>query len=117
VVEVYCDSAEQVLIQGLKNAAYKAGLCIDIKNALKGEITERIRFYTSIMAQGRYKVMPHCKHTIDALKNAVWDSKSIEDKRLDDGTLNIDSLDALEYSTEKYQKDILQMGLLGVKSN
>lgn len=108
VAEVYCDSAEQVLIQGLKNAAWRAGLRVDIKNALKGEITGRIRFFNSLMGQGRYKIMRHCKHTIAALQNAVWDSKSVEDRRLDDGSGNVDSLDALEYASEKYMKDIMQ---------
>ena len=41
-------------------------------------------------------------HTIDALQNAVWDAKQLtEDVRLDNGTTNIDSLDAMEYSFER----------------
>jgi hypothetical protein len=65
------------------------------------------------MGQGRYKVMRQCKMTIGALSGAQWDPKEIsKDVRLDDGTLNIDSLDAQEYSTERYMADILQMDLL-----
>ena len=37
---------------------------------------------------------------IQALQNAVYDDKSTEDKRLDDGKINIDSLDSMEYSFE-----------------
>ena len=60
------------------------------------------------MSKGRYFVNEECQNVISALSEAVWDSKSIEDKRLDDGNMNVDSLDALEYSTEEYMKDILE---------
>ena len=44
----------------------------------------------------------NCVETIDALKSALWDGKKLtEDVRLDDGTTNIDSLDAMEYSFER----------------
>ena len=32
---------------------------------------------------------------------AVWDSKKLELERLDDGTSDIDSMDAFEYSFER----------------
>ena len=111
IAEVYCDSAEQTLIQGLKIAVQREGLPLRIRNAEKGPINDRIRFYTSMMAQGRFLIMDHCKHTIDALQSAVWDSKVLtRDVRLDNGSYNVDSLDAMEYSTERYMKDILRAG-------
>lgn len=110
VREAYCDSAETTLIQGLKAAAFADKLPVDIKNAKKGRITDRIRFYNTIMAQGRYKVMRHCTNVIDALCSAVWDDKKLEDTRLDDGSLNVDSLDALEYATERYMRNIIEIG-------
>ena len=55
-----------------------------------------------LMGAGRFYVNNACKWTIDALKSAVWDSKKLtEDVRLDNGTTNIDSLDALEYAFER----------------
>ena len=36
-----------------------------------------------------------------------YDDKSISDTRLDNGFLNVDSLDALEYATENYFCDII----------
>lgn len=111
IAEVYCDSAEQTLIQGLKIAVQREGLPLRIRNAEKGPINDRIRFYTSMMAQDRFLIMDHCKHTIDALQSAVWDSKALtKDVRLDNGSYNVDSLDAMEYSTERYMKDILRAG-------
>jgi len=110
VYEVYCDSAEQSLIQGLRIAAYKAGLRVEIKNARKGEINDRIRFWCIMQSSGRYKILHKCKHLIGAFRTAVWDSKSpTKDVRLDDGNYNIDSLDACEYSMEPYMADLIMM--------
>ena len=113
ISEIYCDSAEQVLMRGLQNALIKAGIPIQVKNAGKGPVIDRIRFYTMLMGAGKYKVMNHCKHTIEAFSTALWNPKSLEDERLDDGTNNQDTIDAQEYSTEKYQKDIIDLMLLG----
>ena len=110
VFEAFCDSAEQVLIKGLRNACMKAGIAIDIRNARKGEINDRIRFYCRMMGAGRYKVMRSCKHTIEAFRGAVWKEDVIKDTRLDDGQHNIDTLDAQEYSTEYYQNDLTVLG-------
>ena len=94
----YCDSAETTLIQGLRAACIREKLPLQVEKAKKGPITDRIRFLCRMMAAERYHIMNNCKHTRDALSSAVWDSKKLEDIRLDDGTTNIDSLDALEYS-------------------
>ena len=109
VYEIYCDSAEQVLIEGLRRAASKAGLRVDIKNAKKGPINERIRFYCALIGSGRFAVLRTCPHVIESLSTAAWSSKAGKDERLDDGTYNIDSLDALEYSTEAYMSDIMAL--------
>ncbi|NCB52458.1 MAG: PBSX family phage terminase large subunit [Clostridia bacterium] len=111
VVDIYCDSAEQVLIRGLRNAAVKARLKVNINNAVKGLIIDRIRLYNLLMSQGRYKIMRRCKHAAEALSSAQWDPKH-DDARLDDGTVNVDSLDAQEYSTEKLMNTIMDMTLL-----
>lgn len=112
--EAYCDSAEQTLIEGLTVAAAKNGLGIQIKNAIKGPINDRIAFYCSLMAQGRFCIMRHCKATIEALASAVYDEKKkTEDVRLDDGKVNVDSLDSMEYSTEHVQSAIMYLSLRG----
>lgn len=102
VTDVWCDSAEQTLINGLRNAAARARIGVNIGNALKRPINDRIRALCLLMGAGRYYCAPNCTNTIDALKSALWDSKhNTEDVRLDDGTTNIDSLDSLEYSFER----------------
>ena len=104
VTDAWCDSAEQTLINGLRTAAAQARLPLNIGNALKKPINDRIRALCILMGAGRFKINRACKHTIDALASAIWDSKKVtEDVRLDDGTTNIDSLDAMEYA---YERDI-----------
>ncbi len=110
VYEAYCDSAEQTLIEGFAVAAAKNHLGIDVRNAVKGPINDRIAFYNSIMAQDRFRVGAHCTALISALKNAVYSGKDpTKDERLDDGTVNVDSLDSLEYSTETMMNDIMYL--------
>lgn len=101
ITEIRCDSAEQVLIRGLKNALIKKQIAIPVRNAIKGEIIERIRFNQYMFAVNRYFILSVCPKLIDAFENAVWVEDG-DDERLDDGTTNIDSLDAEEYSIEKY---------------
>ncbi|MBO7669727.1 MAG: phage terminase large subunit [Oscillospiraceae bacterium] len=101
IADVWCDSAEQTLINGLRAAAVQAQLPVSIGNALKRPINDRIRATVMLMGTDRFLVSRGCAATIDALQTAVWDAKHVtEDVRLDDGTTNIDSLDALEYSFE-----------------
>lgn len=108
VYEAYCDSAEQTLIAGLEVACVQAHVAIDIKNAIKGPINDRIAFYNSLIAQNRWKVMKHCSNIIAAFEQAVYDdTKKNQDVRLDDGLMNVDSLDSTEYSTESIQDEIL----------
>lgn len=104
------DSAETVLIRGLDHTAQKMRLGTQVKNAMKLQITDRIRLVVLLMKQGRFKVSRNCPHLIDALQTAVYDPDKFEDERLDDGTSDIDSLDAFEYSIEPYYKDLERVG-------
>ncbi len=106
---VYCDSAEQTLILGLRSTARKKGLgWLRIENALKTEINDRIRCTCRLMAQQRFYYMEHgCESLIKALTTAVWNPKELtKDVRLDDGTSDIDTLDAFEYT---FERDIVQL--------
>lgn len=111
VYEAYCDSAEQTLIEGLEVAAVRERLGVEIRNAAKGPINDRIAFYNSLMAQDRFRVLRRCKAHIKALEEAIYDpDEPVKDIRLDNGTTNIDSLDSMEYSTESVQDDIMYLG-------
>ncbi|MBQ5850484.1 MAG: phage terminase large subunit [Lachnospiraceae bacterium] len=97
---VFCDSAEQVLINGLR----KRFPDISFRNAIKHEIIDRIRLTTSLMAGGKFFITKDCKSLESAFEDALYDDKSLTDERLDDGTSDIDSLDSFEYSWENFLK-------------
>lgn len=104
------DSAEQILIRGLFHTAQKERLQTTVKNAMKLQIKDRIRLTLLLMAQKRLFVCRKCEHLIDAFQTAVYDPKRFDDTRLDDGTSDIDSLDAFEYSIEPWFKQLEEAG-------
>ena len=107
----YCDSAEPTLIQGLRAACAREGLAMEIRKARKSAVNGRIRFLCRMMAAGRYRLSRACPITCEALQSALWDGRHVtEDVRLDNGTTNIDSLDALEYAFEPYMEDMTALG-------
>lgn len=105
---LYADSAEQTLIAGLRHALRPLGVIV--KNSLKHEINDRIRATTMLMAGGRfYIISAECQSLIDAFQGAVWDDKVIgKEERLDDGTSDIDTLDAFEYSFERFIPQLIR---------
>lgn len=103
----YCDSAEQLLIKSFRKAVRTTG--VEVKNALKKPINTRINMLNRLIASGRFFVSRECPHVIEALQSAVWDERDVhKDVRLDDGTSNIDSLDALEYAFERYERQFFR---------
>lgn len=101
----YCDSAEQLLIKSLRNAVR-----VDVRNALKRPVNSRINMLCRLISAGRFFISDKCVHLIEALETAVWDSSKLNcDQRLDDGTTNIDSLDALEYAIERYESHLFKV--------
>ena len=111
---VYCDSAEQVLIRGMIQAAKAAGfaaLAAAIHNAAKLPINDRIRLVSMLMGGGRFFVQPEAQTAREALSSAVWSEKTPgADERLDDGSTDIDTLDALEYAVERDFKRFIRFG-------
>lgn len=105
---LYADSAEQTLIAGLRQALRPLGVIV--KNSLKREINDRIRAATMLMGGGRfYMIAAECQTLIDAFQGAVWDDKVIgKEERLDDGTSDIDTLDAFEYSFERFIPQLIR---------
>lgn len=105
VMLVYCDSAEQILIRGLKRITMQRKLPVEVHNARKNPILDRIKLVLQLMAQNRFKVSKNASTVKNALCEAVWDKKH-EDTRLDDGSTDIDTIDGLEYSIEPLMRDL-----------
>jgi PBSX family phage terminase large subunit len=92
--DIYPDAAEQAL----KNSI-AAKSRFNVYNSLKPPIIDRIRVENRLMGSHRIKfVDKECDELIKALSEALWDDKSLEDKRMDNGTFNNDIIDAFEYS-------------------
>lgn len=102
---VYCDSAEQLLIKSFRSAVR-----VEVKNALKRPVSTRINMLNRLLASKRFFVSEECPHLIEAIRSAVWDEKNAHsDTRLDNGTTNIDSLDAMEYAIERFQRQLFRV--------
>lgn len=100
---VFADSEGQYLINGLRRACAPLGL--QVGESKKVEIVQRIIATNSLMNANRLKIMRNCENVQNALMCAVWNPKAAEkgkDERLDDHTSDIDTLDAFEYSFERF---------------
>lgn len=102
------DNEESVLIRGLQNAVKKENLQTTVLNAKKMPINDRIKLTVMLMAQKRLFISRKCEHMIDAFQTAVYDPDKFDDVRLDDGTSDIDSLDAFEYAIEPWYQKLIK---------
>ena len=101
----YCDSAEQTIINSFRKKAP-----FPVANARKYEINDRIRATDIMIALHVLTIVKEdCKTLISALAECVWDkNKPGQWIRLDDGTSDIDTLDAFEYSWERLWKILIR---------
>ena len=110
---VFADSAEQVLINHLRSAARRSPLpwlADRIYNAKKIAILDRIRLTSILMGGGRFWTLPEAATLQNALAEALWsESRPGVDLRLDDGTTDIDTLDAFEYCIERDRNRYLRL--------
>ena len=105
---VWADNENQAVINGLRYACRNARLAVQVMDCKKAPCNERIAALTSLMAQDRFFVLRDCRHVIESLAEQIWDPKITDrDVRLDNGTCDIDTADALEYSFSKFIKILL----------
>lgn len=109
VESVFWDNAETVLGNSIRNAVERRFPWISVRPAKKKTITDRIRCTVRLMGAGRFFITDDCESLETALSDAVW-NKDVKDKdeRLDDGSTDIDSLDAFEYTIERDMKYLIQ---------
>lgn len=87
----------QIITLGLKSYMIDRFKNVVIKDCNKCRIIERIQILNRMIGADKFWILDDCVETIEALSTAIWDPGK-EDTRLDDGTTNIDSIDALEYA-------------------
>lgn len=109
VESVFWDNAETVLGNSIRNAVEKRFPWISVKPAKKKTINDRIRCTVRLMGAGRFFITEDSESIQIALSEAVWDQEVTDkDERLDDGSTDIDSLDAFEYTIERDMKYLIQ---------
>lgn len=97
----FWDNAETVLGQSIENACRKEFPSLLVLPAQKKKINDRINYTVRLMGSGRFFITPDCLTLKKALQDAVYNSKVIQEERLDDGSTDIDTLDAFEYTIER----------------
>lgn len=109
VESVFWDNAETVLGNSIRNAVEKEFPWIAVKPAKKRPINDRIRCTVKLMGAGRFFIAKDCESLQTAFSDAVWDKEAVgKDERLDDGSTDIDSLDAFEYTIERDMKYLIE---------
>lgn len=98
---VFWDNAETVLGQSIENACRKEFPSLLVLPAQKKKINDRINYTVRLMGSGRFFITPDCMTLKKALQDAVYNSKVLQEERLDDGSTDIDTLDAFEYTIER----------------
>lgn len=104
----FCDygALGNVITLGLIRRCQRERLSIQIMDCSKGKIKDRIFLTSTLIAQKRLNVLRKNTTIIKALQEALW-NKNQEDERLDDGTTDIDSLDAFEYSINSFYENLI----------
>ena len=109
VETVYYDNAETVLGNSIRNAVEKEYPWISVRKARKAAINDRVRCTVKLMGAGRFFITGDCESLKTAFSDAVWNKDVIgKDERLDDGSTDIDSLDAFEYTIERDMKYLIE---------
>lgn len=109
VESVFWDNAETVLGNSIRNAVEKEFPWIAVKPAKKRPINDRIRCTVKLMGAGRFFITKDCESLQTAFSDAVWDKEAVgKDERLDDGSTDIDCLDAFEYTIERDMKYLIE---------
>lgn len=97
----FWDNAETVLGQSIENACRKEFPSLIVLPARKKKINDRINYTVRLMGSGRFFITPDCLTLKKAFQDAVYNSKVLQEERLDDGSTDIDTLDAFEYTIER----------------
>lgn len=108
---IYVDSAEPTIIDFLQQAILDIDFSIPVVGSIKIPINDRIHMFGILLMQDRLKFLNgETKEIIKALQEVTQD-ESVEDKDvwLDDGTSDIDILDAFDYGIEQWATQLVRI--------
>lgn len=109
VDHLFFDSAEVTLGRQIKKRIEEKFHTITVRGSKKEPIKERIKAEIILLNEDRLIISDECDTLSTALQEAVWNDKA-DDERLDNGTSDIDSLDAFEYSCERWINKLIKWG-------
>jgi PBSX family phage terminase large subunit len=101
ILYIFGDAADTVMVNEIKQTVKKMGLYGNIKimGSQKYTIKKRIDTKRSLLARNKWFVYKNALHVIDSTSTQVYDNREgHEDERLDNGSIDIDTADAEEYS-------------------
>ena len=104
----FCDygALGNVITLGLIRRCQKERAPVVVEDCSKGLINDRIFLSSTLMAQRRFFILRKNTIITKAFQDALWNDKK-PDERLDDGTTDIDSLDAFEYSINSFYENLI----------
>lgn len=111
VDRIYVDSAEPTIIDFLQQSIIDMGLHIPVTGSLKIPINDRIHMFGILLMQDRLKfINGETQEIIKGLQEATQDDE-VEDMDvwLDDGTSDIDILDAFNYGIEQWATQLVRI--------
>ncbi len=108
---IFGDCADQVMIRETRRELSSIGCTRNARvgNCYKGKILDRINTKLLLLATGRYYFYKEAVTAIDSTETQIWNSKEgHQDERLDDGTCDVDTADAEEYSWSSSLKQLIR---------
>ena len=106
---VYYDNAEPELGDFLVSCLREEGLHIPVKASIKIEIKDRIYLFGMLLMQDRVKFISNrTEQIVKGLQEAIQDEEADDDRWLDDGTSDIDILDAFNYGIEYWHPQFVK---------
>lgn len=106
---IWYDSANETFGDEIKLVLRKKGRYgrIKVDKCYKGKVVGRITLTQQLMNEERfYIVTEDCESLHDALMQAIWDPKK-DQTRLKDGSQDVDTLDAFEYSFHRKNRILI----------
>lgn len=107
---IYYDSAEPELGDFLASCLKEEGLHIPVKKSIKIPIKDRIYLFGILLMQDRIKFIENeTEEIIKGLQEVIQDERADDDRWLDDGTSDIDILDAFNYGIEYWYAQFIKL--------
>ena len=108
---VFVDSAEPTIIDFLQQALIDEGLHIPVVGSIKIPINDRIHMIGILLMQNRIRFLKgETTEIVKGLQEVTQDDEEKDlDVWLDDGTSDIDILDAFDYGIEVWEKQLVRI--------